>query len=65
MTTPDEFRQEIINLLDKHFRYPPDAIYDWLDADNGNFGGTSPNKLIDADRGDIVLLWVQAVVLGH
>ena len=46
-------------ILSKFFQNDQEKIEKWLSSENANFGGASPNKLIENGRGYKVLLWLE------
>jgi hypothetical protein len=54
-----EIREEINRLLRVFFKHTPEKIEVWLNTPNLNFGGCSPNKLIQLGRGHKVLAFVK------
>lgn len=56
---------EIVMILAKHFDGDREKITKWMDADNLNFGGSSPASLVSAGRAHKVLLWLQRNEEGY
>lgn len=58
-------RQTIIDFLMEEFNYSYETAITWINASNGNFGGSTPEELINANRGDKVLHFLRAVKQGY
>jgi hypothetical protein len=50
---------EIVKLLRKFFEGDDEKVDHWLNANNANFGGSSPSWLMLNGRSDKVLLFIK------
>ena len=55
-----EIREKLLTLLKDN-----DKVDTWLACPNPNFGMVKPNDLIRLDRGDKVLLFIDAAIEGY
>lgn len=54
-------RNKILKALQKDFNFSYQTAVNWVNAHNLNFGGSTPDQLIKANRGDKVLFWIKSI----
>lgn len=57
--------EELSELMNRVFNGNMDNMLLWLNAPNGNFGGSTPWKLIEADKAHKVILFLESVLKGY
>lgn len=63
MNEQDPNLEEIIDLLKLFFKNDDEKVQAWLTTGNLNFGGSTPEHLINAGRSDRVLLFIRGAAL--
>lgn len=58
-------RDIVISFLMANFKYSYETAITWINADNPNFGLSSPEALIQAGRVDKVMVFLNAVKEGY
>ena len=55
------FLEKAQPILKELFQNNQEKIEKWLSTENLNFGGSSPNSLIDSGRGFKILHWLEQI----
>ena len=62
----DEVLERVADIFQERYEDSAmDMANKWIDCPNGNFGGTSPMRLIECGRGHVLLAWIDAVEQGY
>lgn len=54
-------KNKVLDYLQKHFNWSLDTSVKWMDSPNWNFGGSSPNQVVEAGNVYKVLYFLTSV----